>query len=326
MFKDWALKVHSHPVSQIFFYFLFFSLYFLILEFPFEIYSGYFAEKKYGLSTQNFCGWLWEEIKKQSLSFAFFALLIEVLYFFIRTFTNTWWLLAWGGWCAVTLLLGKFAHILILPLFYKCVRLEDEKLREKILSLLERNRFPAKEVYVVDLSKTTRKANAAFAGLGATRRVLLADTLLENFSHDEIETVVAHELGHAKRHHLAKSVSFNTVISLVIFYAAFLALSRWALPLGFEGPSDIASFPLLGIVGFFAGLILLPVGNFYSRVHERQADDFALKESVNRPSFISALRKLGALNLADFEPNPVIEFFLYSHPSLGKRIRRAQAS
>ncbi len=326
LFKTWATSIYSHPVSVVFFYFLFFSLYFLVLEFPFEIYSGFIVEKKYGLSNMSFRRWLFKEAKKHVISFLFAAILIETLYFFIRTFPANWWLFAWGGWFFVTVLIGKFAHIVILPLFYKCARLENEALREKILKLLEKNHFPIADVYTMNLSKTTRKVNAAFSGLGSTRRVLLADTLLENFSHDEIETVVAHELGHARKHHLLKGIFFNTVVSFAVFYLAFQFLNHWTKPLGFQGPEDVASFPLLGLVGFFSGLVLMPINNLYSRFHEREADDFALKQSANREAFVSALTKLGHINLADFEPNPLIEFFLYSHPSLGKRIHRVQSS
>lgn len=324
IFKDYAFRIHGSPWGVVFFYFLIFSLYLLIWEFPLELYSGYFLEKSFGLSTQDFPGWLFETLKKLVLSFLFSAALIETLYFLLRRFPGTWWLFGWGGWFAVTVLMGKFAAVLILPLFYKCVRLEDELLRNRIMGLLAKHHFPVKDIYVINLSKTTRKANAAFTGLGSTRRVLLADTLLRNFTHEEIETVVAHELGHCRKRHLLKGVIFNTAVSLAVFYAAFLVLNRWTGPLGFEGPSDVAAFPLLGLVAFAAGLILMPAGNAYSRFHETEADDFALQECPDRSPFISALKKLGSQNLADFDPNPVIEFFLYSHPSLGKRIRRAE--
>ncbi len=324
VFKAGALRIHPSLWAVVFFYFFIFSLYFLLWEFPLDVYAGYFLEKRFGLSTQSFSGWLFEELKKQVLSFLFSAALVEALYFFLRHFPNIWWLFAWGGWFVVTVLMGKFAAVLILPLFYKCTRLEDEALRNRILGLLEKHRFPVKDIYVINLSKTTRKANAAFTGLGSTRRVILADTLLENFTHEEIETVVAHELGHCRKRHLLKGVIFNTAVSFAVFYAADLALNRWTGPLGFEGPSDIAAFPLLGLVAFAAGLILMPVGNAYSRFHETEADDFALQECADRGPFISALRKLGSQNLADFDPHPLIEFFLYSHPSIGKRIRHAE--
>lgn len=325
-FRDAALRLNTTPAGSLAFYFLFFSLYFLALEFPFDFYAGYLNEKRFGLSNLTLRGWLFESFKKQVLGFAFFLAILEALYTLVRSFPSTWWVFAWAGWFGVTVVLGKFAHVAILPLFYKSTRLEPGPLRERILKLLERNRFSVRDIFVVNLSKTTRKANAAFAGLGSTRRVLLADTLTENFTPEEIETVVAHELGHCRRRHLAKGIVYNTAVSLAVFYLAFLTLGRLARPLGFSGPEDIAAFPLLGLVSFFAGLVLMPAGNAYSRRHERQADEFALAECPDRKAFVSALRKLGRLNLADFSPHPAIEFFLYSHPSLSKRIRRAEAS
>jgi STE24 endopeptidase len=324
-FKSWALAVHPHPWAVVFFYFLFFSLYFLILDFPLELYSGYFLERRYGLSTHSFRTWLADEVKKELLAFAFFALMIEILYGLIRRFPDTWWIFAWAAWLAVTLLLGKVGHLVILPLFYKCVRLPEGPVRAKIVALLEKERFPVQDVCTVNLSRSTRKANAAFCGFGATRRVLLADTLIENFTPEEIEAVVAHELGHCRRRHLAKGVLFGAVMSAVTFYAGFRFLAAWAAPMGFEAPGDIASFPLLGLVAWATGLFLMPAGNVFSRFQEREADDFAVRETGRRDALAAALRKLGILNLSDFEPHPLLEFLLYSHPSLAKRIRRVQS-
>lgn len=326
LFKDWALALSGHPAAAVFFYFLFFSLYFFVLEFPLAFYSGHVIERRFGLSNQSLRSWLGEELKRELLSFLFFLALVEALYFFLRTLPQTWWLVAWAGWLGVTVLLGKFWHLLILPLFYKSVRLNEGVLRSKILEFVRKNGFSVRDVYVVNLSKSTRKANAAFTGLGSTRRVLLADTLVENFTPNEVESVVAHELGHARKRHVLKGILYNTLTSFAVFYVAQGVLNAWSEPLGFDGPHDIAAFPLLGLVAFAMGLFLMPLGNLYSRHHETQADDFALAQCPDRSVFVSALEKLGRMNLADFEPHPIIEFFLYSHPSLGKRIRRAQSS
>lgn len=323
-FRDRAFALWPDPVRTTFLYFAFFSAYFLVLELPMEFYSGFWVEKKFGLSNHRFWTWVWEEAKKRFLSFVFSLVLVEALYFLLRSFSLHWWLFAWGGWILMTVLLGKVAHIVLLPLFYKSERLQNESLRGKLFGLFEKHHFPIREVYRINLSKTTKKANAAFAGFGSTRRIYLADTFLEHCGEDEIISVVAHELGHAKRYHLLKSLGFNSAVSFLAFYAVYAVLNHWARPLGFTGQADLAAFPLICLVGFLGGLILLPPGNILSRFHERQADDFALKEISNPSVFVSALRKLGETNLADFEPNPVIEFLLYSHPSLGKRIRHAE--
>lgn len=323
-FRDRAVGFWPHPAGATFLYFTFFSLYFVLIELPMEFYSGFWVEKQFGLSNHRFLSWCWEEAKKRSLSFIFSLALVEALYFLLRIEPRSWWLFAWAGWIFVTVLLGKVAHIVLLPLFYKSEPLQNESLKAKLEGLFAKYRFPVRGIYRINLSKTTKKANAAFAGFGSTRRIFLADTLLEHCGEDEIASVVAHELGHAKRYHLLKGILFNSAVSFFMFYAVYAILNRWAAGFGFEGPGDLAAFPLICFVGFAGGLALLPLGNVLSRFHERQADAFALKEISAPEVFVSALRKLGETNLADFEPNPVIEFLLYSHPSLGKRIRYAE--
>lgn len=325
LFKTWALAVFTDPWGVVLMYFAFFSAFFLLLDLPFAFYSGYLLEKKYNLTNHRTSTWAAEEAKKDVLSFAFSILLIQTLYFLIRSLPECWWLAAWGGWILVSFVLGKVAHILILPLFYKCERLENDVLRVKLRELFLKNNFPVKEIYRINLSKTTKKSNAAVSGFGNTRRILLADTLLESFTPDEIVSVVAHELGHAKKHHIMKGMFFSSLLSLILFYAAFRMLRAWAGPAGFDGPGDIAAFPLLGLLSLGGGILLLPLSNIFSRFQEREADDFASRETIFSGAFASALTKLGNMNLADFAPHPLIEFLLYSHPALGERIRRAES-
>jgi STE24 endopeptidase len=183
-------------------------------------------------------------------------------------------------------------------------------------------------VYRLLLSDKTRRVNAAFAGLGSTRRILLGDTLLDGFTHDEIEVVMAHEMGHYRHRDLWRLLIVNGVFVFGSFLLADGLLRRWVLAfpgLGLRGINDIAALPALLLTIGAVFVLLMPVSHAYARRRERAADDFALEITDNPDAFVSAMRRLGDHNLADPDPHPLVEFFLHSHPSIGRRIRRAEA-
>ncbi len=309
------------PVSVLA-YFALFSLYFFIADFPLSVYSGYFLEKKYELSNQTFAGWLGEMLKKSVLSFVLALILIEIFYLLVRAFPDHWWWMIWIVWAIFTLVLGRLAPVFIFPLFYKFKLLENEDLRQRILNLVKSNGLQIQNVYTFNMSKTTKKANAAFCGMGKTRRVILADTLIENFTPEEIEVVVAHEMGHCKLNHIWKRLIWGLVISLIAFFLLDKICGYLSYELGYEGVQDLAAFPLLALVFFLFSLVLMPAENAYSRKHEFEADDFAYEKTQFRSSCIPLMEKLARLNLSDPDPHPVIEFILYDHPSIRRRIER----
>lgn len=323
--RDKALSISTVFVAAVFFYFIFLSLFFFVFDATVDFYGGYVLEHQFGLSNQRLAGWVWESLKRYALTFVVALVLVEALYLLIRFFPLCWWFIAWVLWILFSLILGKLFPVLIVPLFYKYSPVTDDSLRDRILGMARENGLQARNVYSLNLSKTTKKANAAFCGFGKTRRVILSDTLIGNFSHDEILSVVAHEVGHYKKKHLWKHVIFSACTSLVVFYIIFCCVSRAAGWWGIRGVDDFANLPLLGLLSFLAGLVLMPLGNFYSRHMEREADYFALQRTGDKAAFISTMRKLAAMNLSDPEPNPLIEFFLYSHPSIKKRIEFAEA-
>ncbi len=323
-FFDWSVSVTPNRYGFVFFYFLFFSIYSLILSFPLSFYSGFILEHRYNLSNQTLGGWFWEWSKKQLLGFALTALLVILLYILIWNFERAWWFLAWLGYAGVSLILGKLFPVLIVPLFYKYSPIQNEALKKRIEDLAARFDLKIQNISSINFSKTTKKANAAFTGLGKTKRVILADTLLESFSPNEIESVLAHELGHCKNHDIWKQFIFSAFLSLAGFWVANRLLNQYSVKLGYYGVMDIRSFPLFCLIFFIFGLIISPAGNIFSRFAENKADQFALDATKDKRSFISAMQKLSDMNLADPEPNPVIEFLLYDHPSIGKRIRMAE--
>ena len=324
MFYGRALLITQSRLGVVFFYFVFFSLYSLIFTFPLSFYSGFTLEHQYQLSNQKFGGWLWDWTKRQSLGFGISAPLILLLYFLIWTFPHAWWLLAWLGYAVFSLVLGKLFPVLIVPLFYKYSPIADQQLKKKIEALADRFGLKIQNVYSLNLSKTTKKANAAFTGLGKTKRVILGDTLIGSFTHDEIETVLAHEIGHFKNHDIWKQFAFGTLFSLVGFWFAFHLLNHFSYQLHYDGAGDVRSFPLFSLIFFLFSLVMSPAANTFSRFAERKADRFALDATRDKPSFISAMQKLSDMNLADPDPNPIVEFVLYDHHSIGKRIKMAE--
>ncbi len=295
-----------------------------LILFPLELYSGFIMEHKYGLSNQTFFQWMWEGAKSAIVGLLIFLPLVILLYYFLREFPVWWWVPVGIIIFFFSVLLAQLGPILIFPLFYKFRPLENEELKKKILALCKKVGVQVSAIFSFNLSKTTKKANAAFTGLGKTKRIILSDTLLEKFTPDEIEVVFAHELGHYKHGHIRKGL----VLSLfVIFAGLFLTaiLYRWAVgQLGYVSVDQIEALPLFFLLFMIYNLIVMPIQNAVSRHFEVQADTFALNLTQKPADFISAMEKLSKLNLSDKEPNPVVEFLFYSHPSIKKRIALAQ--
>lgn len=213
-----------------------------------------------------------------------------------------------------------------MPLFYKSIPLSEEHadLVQRLLNLAERAHTRVSGVYKIDMSRRTKAANAAVIGLGNTRRIVIGDTLLNEFTPDEIETVMAHELGHQVYKDIPLGIVVETAITLVGLFLASLGLRFGAVALGYSGPADVLSMPLLLLVFAAYGLVTMPLTNGFSRWRERRADEYALKTTGQGNVYASALARLADQNLSDADPEPWVEFLLYSHPSLGKRIKMAE--
>lgn len=293
---------------------------FYLVGLPLSFYGDFYLEHRFGLSTQKFRSWVWEEVKGILVSSVIGLVLLEGLYLLLGSFPMGWWFWAALGWIAFTFLLGKFAPVLLLPLFFKTVPLQDAALRDRLLRLAERVGAKVQGVFTINLSKKTKKANAALTGFGGTRRIIVADTLLADYTPDEVEMVLAHELGHHALAHLWKLLVFSSAASFTGLYLAARILEQGASALGLGGGADWAAFPLLCLVLFGFGLVMMPLQNGFSRKLERDADIFAL-ETVHAPqTFIDLMRKLGEKNLADVSPPAWVEWLLYDHPSISKRV------
>lgn len=297
---------------------------FSVIFFPFSYISGYWLEHRYDLSNQNFMQWIWEKFKAFLVGAVLFLPVFLIFYYFLRNYPDTWWI-----WTATILfifsvVIGRIAPQIIFPLFYKFEKLDDEEIFERMKRLADKGNFNLDGVYRFNMSKTTKKANAAFTGLGKSKRIILGDTLLDSLSYDEIEAVFAHEVGHYYRKHLLIGVLTSTIISYLSLFLAHLIYHTIVNQYGFTGVDDLAALPILTVILSLLTFFISPVSNALSRLHERQADRYALQNSADPKAFITALEKLADKNLSDKSPHPVVEFLFHSHPSLERRLRFAE--
>jgi STE24 endopeptidase len=296
-----------------------------ILGFGLEFFA-FRLERRYHLSDQTLRAWLWDETKSLLLSFALATVIVELVYWTIRFAPQSWWLIAWVIFLALFVLMAQIAPVVLFPIFYKFSPLDNDELKRRLVKLGERAGTPIRGVYEWKLSEKTKKANAALTGLGATRRIILADTLLENYSTDEIEAVLAHELGHHVHRHILKSIGVQAAVTFAGFWLASEVLqyavdnARW-----FEGLSDFATLPLLILVFSVLSVLLMPVLNAYSRFNERQADRYCFQSVRSVEPFVTAMNKLAAQNLAERQPSKWVERLFHSHPSISNRVAAARA-
>jgi len=292
---------------------------------PIDFFSGYVLEHRYGLSTQTVGRWVTERLKALVVGLPIGAIVLTAFFIALQWYGERWWLPMAAVVTLLSVVLARLAPVVILPLFYTLSPLPPGALRERIAALCARGGVAVEGIYTFDMSRNTRKANAAFTGVGRGRRILLGDTLLGAFSDEEIEAVFAHELGHRHHRHVLIGILAGTVTTVVVFRAA-AALHAWSsAALGYGSVTELAGLPLLALWLGLLGLVTGPPGNMLSRRHERQADAYAVAQTGNAPAFASALRKLARTNLADPEPHPAVEFLFHSHPSIGRRIRALEA-
>ena len=300
------------------------SLIFYVLGFPLEFYEGFALEHRFKLSNQGLSGYLKDNLKKSLLSLIIGLIAIEVLYLFLGRFAQVWWILAAISWFLLTVVLSKITPNVFIPLFYKYLPLKDEELRQKIKEMFAQSRTPLKDVYMIDFSSKTKKLNAMVAGFGKGRRVILTDNLLAELSHDEILSIVAHELGHYKNRDTIKIIVFSALITGILFFLSDIILRRSFVYFGYSSIADIAGFPLFCLVMLILGLFSLPLQNGFIRGLETKADLYSLRLTQKPEVFVSMMEKLAQKNLADVQPSRFVEFMLYDHPPIGKRIKLAQ--
>jgi Zn-dependent protease with chaperone function len=287
-------------------------------------YYGFLLERRFKLSTQRFGSWAWDEVKGFLVGLVLGSVVGEVLYLTIRQWPQHWWMLAWALFMGLFIVLAQLAPVVLFPIFYKFEPLDNEDLRRRLVVLSERAGTRVRGVYRWKLSEKSKKANAALTGLGATRRIILADTLLDNYTPEEIEAVLAHELGHHVHRHILKSIFVQAGITLFGFWAANWVLHYAVDQHMFEELSDFANMPLLALVSVALSFVLMPGLNAYSRFNERQADRYAFESISSVDPFITSMNKLAEQNLAERTPSKWVEWFFHSHPAISRRLAAAK--
>jgi len=333
LFLGWAISLRewlsAFTTNEWFlvpmFVFIFGGIY-IIVDLPLSYYGGFILPHRFDQSNQTFRDWVIDQLKGLAIGAPIGLVLLELLYLALRATGDLWWLWAAGGLLIFSVLLSNLAPVLIMPLFNKYVPLGDEhkELADRLLALAEKANTKVRGVFKYDMSKRTKSANAALTGIGNTRRIVLGDTLIDEFSTDEIETVLAHELGHHVHRDIPLLITFSMVSTTLGLFIASLAL-KWAIGyFGFESVADVAAFPAFSLIIGAYGLLTMPVENAVSRWRENMADDYALQSTGKREAFASAFTRLANQNLGDVDPEKWVVFLFYSHPPLGERIAKAQ--
>jgi STE24 endopeptidase len=313
------------PATTVVIYVVFLSLLNEIGSVPLGWYSGHVVERRYGLSDESLAHWMTDEAKSFAVGLVLGCGGAALIYFLIRLSPDHWWVGAGGLFALIMVGLTNLAPVVLLPLFFKVKPLDREVLRARLLRLAERAGARVLGAYEWGLSAKTKKANAALAGIGGTRRILVSDTMLAEYSDEEIEVVLAHELAHHVHGDIWKGIAFESVLIVAGFYLASAALVALSGRFGFRGVADPAGLPLLLVAAGAVSVLMLPVAHALSRAYERSADRFALDLTKNPAAFISAMRRLGAQHLAEEDPSTIVQWLFYSHPPIAERIAAARA-
>lgn len=322
--RNMAMGLAPNPYLYIIFYLLWLGTFMFLFTFPLDYCQGYLVEHRFSLSPLSFGRWLKRFFKRSAVGGIITLIITEGVYFLLRKYPQNWWYLAGMCWILFTIILNRLAPVIIMPLFYKYNPIDNDELKKRIMKLAHKSGTAVKGIFSFNMSKETRKANAALVGIGKTRRIIIGDTLLNNFTDDEIEIVLAHELGHHKKMHIWRLLAFGTVSTFIGLYITNLIMKQYLLFFGFDDISDIGAFPLLCLLIIIFGVLAMPVQNAFSRYLEKRADMFALKITRMPDVFIATMEKLAKQNLSDTTPNKFIEIMLYTHPPVFKRIKMAQ--
>jgi STE24 endopeptidase len=293
-------------------------------SFPLSFYRNFFLERHYGLFSGPLGAWLRDYVKASALGLGLGILAAEAVYLLLEKSPSWWWLLSSGVFVVAIAAMANLAPVLLLPLFYKFRPLEHESLRARLVALSARAGVPVLGVYEWAVGEKTRTANAALVGTGRTRRIILSDTLLAAYSEEEIEVVMAHELGHHVHRDIVVALLAESVLVVGGFFAAASALNALWRTLGLSSPSDVAGLPLLLLAGGGVMRAATPLVNSLSRRNERRADRFALTITGQPAAFISAMKRLGAQNLAEENPSRAVLWLFHSHPPVSQRIEAAR--
>jgi STE24 endopeptidase len=289
--------------------------------FPLSYYSGHVLEHHYELSNETFGEWFADFIKSLLIDLVLATVLFSVIYALLRWIPEWWWLLATVFYILFAVIISTLAPVVIMPLFHKFEPLQEGELTQAVRAMTEEAGIKVVGVFKWGLEAKTHTANAAFAGIGRTKRIILGDTLLSGYSQEEILAILAHEVGHYKNRDTLRLMLTSSLLALAGFYIAHHCLKGLSGMLGFDTVYDIGAAPLFIFCLFIFSLISMPFANMHSRRREFAADAYAIDKTKNPEALVSALEKLADQNLSNKEPAAWAELLLHSHPSISRRIK-----
>ncbi len=315
--------VYQYPLPTLFYGFLI-LLTFSIVGFPLAYYSTLVFDRKFNLSRYTFLGWFKDYLKINLIGYVISLFLISVLYFTIRNL-SPWWIFAGIFYIIFNITMNYVYPLIIIPFMWKTESYKDKSMKSKILALCRKLGVTnIKNIVVIKESEKSVRPNAVFMGFGNSRRIGLFDTLLNSFTKDEIETVVGHELGHYVNKDILRGMILESILIFPMLFAVDYFVELISPIFGISGIADIASLPLIALVYGILGFIVMPLNNTHSRWREAEADKFALEHVGKSNAQVSTEKRLADTHLAELDPHPLMEFWLFTHPSTIKRIRMAQ--
>ncbi|MDA8084402.1 MAG: M48 family metallopeptidase [Nitrospiraceae bacterium] len=326
-YDAWIRSLHLSFIPSGILFFLLLQYLSTVLSLPFSLYGTFMIERRYGFNTMTRGLWLSDFVKSTALSTLLLIALSAAGLWIVQASPEHWWLFAWIFFLAFSLFLMYISPYVIEPLFNKFTPLEGEGLTRKIQSVMEKAGIRVGSVMKVDASKRSHHTNAYFTGIGRVKRIVLYDTLIKKMAENEIVAVLAHEVGHWKRHHVLKSILALEVFALAGMYISFRALQA-GLPAAFFSLDQGTFYAQIVILSFIAGIVTFPftaLSNYISRRHEREADRFAVELTSDPEGLATSLIKLSKDNLSNLHPHRLYAAFNYSHPPVKERIREIRS-
>jgi STE24 endopeptidase len=316
--------ISGSPVLSGTLFFVGISLASAVLGIPFALYASFRIEARHGFNRMSPALFWSDWLKSTALSLVFIAALGAGAFWLVAALPGSWWLFVWALVVVVSVAMTYLAPVLIEPLFFKMKPLHVEGLAAEVRALAEKAGVHVSRVLEVDASRRSSHSNAYFTGIGHVKRVVLFDTLFGHMNHGEILAILAHELGHWKKHHVLSRTVLSYAVSFVALYLAFTFASASWLPglVGLETASFPARLVLLGTLASLVTFPLTPLSSYWSRRHEWQADAFAVALHRRPEDLANALKKLASENLSNLHPHPLYAAFYYSHPPMPERIRK----
>ncbi len=306
-------------------YIIIISAAYYLLSFPINFLESYILERKFCLSNQKLRSWFFDQFKAGIISYIISLIAIEFFYYILKYYPHTWWFIASVFWIFFALILAKLTPLVIIPLFFKYKKLSDETLKTRIVNLAYKMKVKIIDVFEIDFSSKTLKANAAFVGWGKSRRVILADTLKDKYAYEEIEVILAHEFAHYKKRHLLKLILINSFLTALLFFIIFKTNTFTLRLFNISSLLELSALPLVLIYFIVFAVGMQPFQNYISRIFEKDADRTALSITGLKEAFISMMEKLTRQNLSDRSPHPLIKIFFFDHPAVDERIALAKS-